>query len=216
MYPVELETKDATESNTYASYQDFYIGTEVNFILYILVKVPFKFQLLDECHCWWTRKSPRTNAAKFYGRLLLIRSALRASKFSVLKLIEIVILWVYYTSACGFSLLRFDTFLALLFNFFNYSVWLRITDKGSIPEMRIQSILLIRSDLKWHTHLSRSIFLNSIYDKLDGFNFHITNFPFLTRNIPTSHAYGVFISQLIRYARACSLYGCFILRVTRF
>ena len=28
-------------------------------------------------------------------------------------------------------------------------------------------------------------------------------------------AYGVFISQLIRYARACSSYGCFILRATR-
>ena len=27
--------------------------------------------------------------------------------------------------------------------------------------------------------------------------------------------YGVFISQLIRYARACSSYGCFILRATR-
>ena len=47
------------------------------------------------------------------------------------------------------------------------------------------------------------------------FNFHITNFPFLRSNIPTSPAYGVFISQLIRYARACSSYGCFILRATR-
>ena len=28
-------------------------------------------------------------------------------------------------------------------------------------------------------------------------------------------SYGVFISQLIRYARACSSYGCFILRATR-
>ena len=33
--------------------------------------------------------------------------------------------------------------------------------------------------------------------------------------MPTSLAYGVFISQLIRYARACSSYGCFILRATR-
>ena len=55
----------------------------------------------------------------------------------------------------------------------------------------------------------------SIYDKRDDFNFHITNFPFLSSNIPTSPAYGVFISQLIRYARACSSYGCFILKATR-
>ena len=55
----------------------------------------------------------------------------------------------------------------------------------------------------------------SIYDKRDDFNFHITHFPFLSSNIPTSPAYGVFISQLIRYALACSSYGCFILKATR-
>ena len=55
----------------------------------------------------------------------------------------------------------------------------------------------------------------SIYDKRDDFNFHITNFQFLRRNIPSLPAYGVFISQLIRYARACSSYECFILRVRR-
>ena len=55
----------------------------------------------------------------------------------------------------------------------------------------------------------------SIYDKRDDFNFHITNFPFLSSNIPSSPAYGVFISQLIRYALACSSYKCFILRARR-
>ena len=55
----------------------------------------------------------------------------------------------------------------------------------------------------------------SIYDKRYDFNFHITNFPFLSSNIPSSPAYGVFISQLMRYARACSSYECFILRARR-
>ena len=55
----------------------------------------------------------------------------------------------------------------------------------------------------------------SLYDKRDDFNFHITNLPFLSSNIPSSPAYGVFISQLIRYARACSSYECFILRAAR-
>ena len=55
----------------------------------------------------------------------------------------------------------------------------------------------------------------SLYDKRDDFNFHTTNFPFLSSNIPSSPAYGVFISQLIRYARACSSYECFILRAMR-
>ena len=54
----------------------------------------------------------------------------------------------------------------------------------------------------------------SIYDKRDDFNLHITNFPFLSSNIPAS-PYGVFISQLIWYARACFSYECFILRATR-
>ena len=55
----------------------------------------------------------------------------------------------------------------------------------------------------------------SLYDKHDDFNFHITNFPFLSSNIQSSPAYGVFISQLIRYAKACSSNECFILRAAR-
>ena len=37
-------------------------------------------------------------------------------------------------------------------------------------------------------------FATSLYDKRDDFNFHITNFPFLSSNILSSPAYGVFIS----------------------
>ena len=40
----------------------------------------------------------------------------------------------------------------------------------------------------------------------------IQTYVFLSRNIP---AYGVFISQLIRYARACSSYECLILKAAR-
>ena len=52
----------------------------------------------------------------------------------------------------------------------------------------------------------------NLYDKRDDFNFNIGNFPFLSSNIPQSPAYGVFVSQLIRYARASSLYEDFITR----
>jgi hypothetical protein len=51
-----------------------------------------------------------------------------------------------------------------------------------------------------------------LYDNLDDFNFFIINFPFLYSNIPISPAYGVYISQLIRYARACSTYDQFLIR----
>ena len=49
-------------------------------------------------------------------------------------------------------------------------------------------------------------------DKRDDFNFPIVNFPFLSRNIPSAPAYGVYVSQLIRYARACSNYQDFMER----
>ena len=39
------------------------------------------------------------------------------------------------------------------------------------------------------------------YDKRDDFNFKIINFPNMCSNIPAAPAYGVYISQLIRYAR---------------
>ena len=51
-----------------------------------------------------------------------------------------------------------------------------------------------------------------LYDKRDDFNFPIVNFPFLSSNIPSSPAYGVYISQLIRYARAWSTYKDFVSR----
>ncbi|KAK3105678.1 hypothetical protein FSP39_003121 [Pinctada imbricata] len=55
----------------------------------------------------------------------------------------------------------------------------------------------------------------SLYDKRDDFNFSITNFPFLSSNIPSSPAYGAFTSQLIRYARASTKYTDFVLRARR-
>ena len=54
-----------------------------------------------------------------------------------------------------------------------------------------------------------------IYDKRDDFNFDIVNFPFLCGNIPQSPSYGVYISQLIRYARASTLYDDFLSRSCR-
>ena len=38
----------------------------------------------------------------------------------------------------------------------------------------------------------------------DDFNFEIVNFPFLDGDVPRSPSYGVYISQLIRFARVCS------------
>ena len=49
-----------------------------------------------------------------------------------------------------------------------------------------------------------------LYDKRDDFDFPIVNFPFLDSNIPASPTYGIYMSQLIRYFRACSKYQDFL------
>ena len=43
-----------------------------------------------------------------------------------------------------------------------------------------------------------------IYDNRDDFNFEIINFPFLDGDVSRSPSYGVYISQLIRFAIVCS------------
>ena len=116
--------------------------------------------------------------ARCSGRPRLIRSVLRASKFSVLKLIEVVILWVYCTIPLSFGFFRH--ILALFLKFYNYFLWRRITDEGSISEMRIWSILLIKSDLKWCLHLSRSLFLNfTRFSTVNSIVFHLMYGQFL-------------------------------------
>ena len=104
-----------------------------------------------------------------------------------------------------------------MFTFLNHNISLLLfcmiseleikdTTESTTSASYLDLLLSIGRDGQLHT---------SIYDKRDDFNFHITNFPFLSSNIPSSPAYGVFISQLIRYARACSSYECFILRARR-
>ena len=44
----------------------------------------------------------------------------------------------------------------------------------------------------------------SVYDKREDFGFAIVNFPWLDGDVPRLPSYGIYISQLLRYARACS------------
>ena len=83
-----------------------------------------------------------------------------------------------------------------------YRTELKINDttESNTPASYLDLLLLIGRDGQLHTSLN---------DKNDDLNFHITNFHFLSSNIPSLLAYGVFISQLILYARACFSYKCF-------
>ena len=55
-----------------------------------------------------------------------------------------------------------------------------------------------------HLSISKNIVSTKIYDKRDDFDFEIVNFQFLNGDFPRSTSYGVYISQLIRFARASS------------
>ena len=58
--------------------------------------------------------------------------------------------------------------------------------------------------LDMHLSISNDLISNKIYDKRDDFDFEIVNFPFLGGDVPRSTSYRVYISQLIRFARASS------------
>ena len=52
--------------------------------------------------------------------------------------------------------------------------------------------------------ISNGTVSTNMYDKRDDFDFGIVNFPFLDGDVPRRTSYGVYISQLIRFARASS------------
>ena len=52
--------------------------------------------------------------------------------------------------------------------------------------------------------ITNGIVSSKIYDKRDDFNFEIVFFPFLDGDVPRYPSYGLYIAQLIRFARVCS------------
>ena len=58
--------------------------------------------------------------------------------------------------------------------------------------------------LDLHLSISNGFVSSKIYDKRDYFDFDIVNLPFLDGDVPRRPSYGVYISQLIRFAKVCS------------
>ena len=52
--------------------------------------------------------------------------------------------------------------------------------------------------------ITNGIVSSKIYDKRNDFYFGIVNFPFLDGDVPHSPSYGIYIIQLICFARVCS------------
>ena len=58
--------------------------------------------------------------------------------------------------------------------------------------------------LDFNLCISNGTVSTKIYDKRNDFDFDIVNFPCLDGGVPRRTSYGVYISQLIRFARASS------------
>ena len=67
--------------------------------------------------------------------------------------------------------------------------------------------------LDLHLSISNGFGSSKIYDKRDDFDFYIVNFPLLDGDVPRRPSYGVYISQLLRFARVCSHVGDFNTRI---
>ena len=82
--------------------------------------------------------------------------------------------------------------------------------RGSKTTMQKQEATLVTrigihtGFLDLHLSISDGFVKTKIYDKRDDFDFDIVNFPFLYGDVPRSASYGIYISQLIRFARVSS------------
>ena len=80
---------------------------------------------------------------------------------------------------------------------------------GQIYPTELQSNKANSSDIEapfldLNLSITNGIVSSKIYDKRNDFNFETVNFPFLDGDVPRSPSYGIYISQLIRFARVCS------------
>ena len=114
---------------------------------------------------------------------------------------------LYVHSSIAIILMGKRELMALL----NLSSWCLVMVERlflAVPRGCLQFVIVVFPD---HTHLlflnlsiTNDIVSSKIYDKRDDFNFEIGNFPFLDGDVLRSPSYGVYISQLIGFARVCS------------
>ena len=118
-------------------------------------------------------------------------------------------LYSYEARSFNFTLLYIDDVLSLNNSRFDdfvdriYPIELEIKDTTDTD--RSASYLDLHLEIDSEGRLR-----TKFYDKRDDFNFLIVNFPFICSNIPAAPAYGVYISQLIRYSRVCGSYQDFL------
>ena len=115
IYPAELQLNKANTSDKETSFLDLNIKVDSDIHTSVYdERDDFGFPIVN--FPWLSGDIPRLPSYGIYSF-----SIFRASKFSVLKFVEIVILWVYYNIPFGFGLFRqfwgitFQTFKTTLF-----------------------------------------------------------------------------------------------------
>ena len=75
------------------------------------------------------------------------------------------------------------------------------------PELQLNKANISDTEapfLDLHLSVVNGFVSSKIYDKRDDFDFDIVNFPFLDGDVSRRASYGVYISQLIRFASVCN------------
>ena len=84
------------------------------------------------------------------------------------------------------------------------------------PELQLNKANISDTEapfLDLHLSVANGFVSSKNYDKCDDFDFDIVNFPFLDGDVPRRASYGVYISQLIRFARVCNHVADFNARI---
>ena len=86
---------------------------------------------------------------------------------------------------------------------FTFNIWLTgYTEYTEVQLNKANSFDTEEQILDLNLSISNGTVSTKIYDKRDGFDFDIVNFPFPDGDVPRRTSYGVYISQLICFARA--------------
>ena len=110
------------------------------------------------------------------------------------------------SNTCKFVLVNLDNYLLV-----QESDWWHLELHNTLNFLHLH-LLVLKLPFLYLEFDDSGQLSTKIYDKRDDFNFKIINCPNMCSNIPASPAYGVYISQLIRYARASSNYSDFLKR----
>ena len=87
-------------------------------------------------------------------------------------------------------------------NISKFSKYLEFIYPRELENKGTSKTITSSSYLDLYLYIDNEKLITGLYDKQDDYSFRIVYFAFLSSNIPSAPAYGVYNSQLTRYARA--------------